>query len=61
MRTVKVADLSEWGEKKGILGTLLVVMKDAGKLMADGEVKCRFTIKILQHESDAFDLHEEKV
>ncbi len=41
MRKVKVADLSEGGKKKGILGTLLL---GTGKLVVDGEVNRQMQI-----------------
>jgi hypothetical protein len=38
LRRVKVADLSEIREKKGVYGTLLVGVKDTSTLVVDGEV-----------------------
>ena len=42
---VKVANLSEIGEKKGVLGALVEGQQDADELVADGEVYYRCPIK----------------
>jgi len=42
---VKVANLSEIGEKKGVLGALIEGVQDPNELVADGEVKYRCPIK----------------
>jgi hypothetical protein len=44
LRRMKVVDLSEKDETKGILGTLLVGVLEAGKLVADGEVNAQMQI-----------------
>jgi hypothetical protein len=44
VRRVKVADLSERGEKKGILGTLRVGAQDADKLVVGGAVNHQIQI-----------------
>jgi hypothetical protein len=41
---MKVADFSERGEKKYVLGMILVGLKDAGELVVDGEVNRQIVI-----------------
>jgi hypothetical protein len=41
---VKVANLSERGETKGVLGTLVAGMEEAGKMVVDGEVNRQIEI-----------------
>ncbi len=44
MMRVKVAELQERGEKKRVLGTLMVGVKDVGELVVDGEVNPQMQI-----------------